>query len=362
MRRLLLTSAALVCASISCGAQFLPGDTVTLVFAGDIMQHTAQTASALKCGGDSVYDYTSYFRYIRPIIDSADFAAANMEFTVGVRPYTGYPCFSAPEELAAEVSRCGFDLFETANNHICDKGRAGLDSTMAIYERNGWDYTGVYRDGLSEMLDNPYFAEICGLRVAFVNFTYGTNGNRIPAGYLVNVTDTARVAAALGRAREGGAELVVALPHWGTEYSLSPDASQKKWQAFLYSHGADLIIGSHPHVVQPTVTLKDSISGKINHITVFSLGNLISNMSARYTRIGSLAVIRVVKPRNGGEIEILEPEIHYLWCCKAGRLDEGFTTAPTEYLLGEGAERLATGEKARIDDELKGLRSKIENE
>ena len=218
-----------------------------------------------------------------------------MEFTCGVTPYTGYPCFSAPVSLAAEARRSGIDLFETANNHICDKGSRGLDSTISIYSRNGWDYTGIYRNDVEEYVNDPAIYELKGVRIAFINMTYGTNGNKIPEPYSVNLLDTADVAASIRRAQDRDAELIVALPHWGTEYKTSPSDSQKRWEKFLYSHGVDIIIGSHPHVVEPIVALTDPASGKIKHITAFSLGNYISNMSIKYGRIGALAMIRIVK-------------------------------------------------------------------
>jgi hypothetical protein len=360
MRRFLLTLAFLLAATAACPAQFL-SDTVTLAFVGDVMQHIAQLQDACKQGGE--YDYSAYFKYVKPYFDQADFTVANMEFTCGVKPYTGYPCFSAPEALAAEARRSGIDLFETANNHICDKGLRGLDSTMAIYRRNGWDYTGIYQDTVSRFINDPAVYEIKGIRIAFINITYGTNGNRIPAPRVVNLLDTASVAASILRARERGAELIVALPHWGTEYRLKPDASQIRWERFLYSHGVDIIIGSHPHVVEPVVALTDSLSGEIRHITAYSLGNYISNMSIRYGRIGALAVVRVVKTHGTEKIEILQPEVHYLWCCKAGRLEKGWTTAPIEWLLSDGPDgpgkALDTSEKAKISLEWNLLRKEL---
>jgi poly-gamma-glutamate synthesis protein (capsule biosynthesis protein) len=326
-----------------------------MVFVGDIMQHTSQLENALECGGDSSYDYSSYFKYTRPYLESADIAVANMEFTVGVRPYTGYPCFSAPESLAAEASKNGIGLFLTANNHICDKGRKGLDSTMAIYGRNGWKYTGIYPDSSSERINNPEIIDIKGIKVAFINFTFGTNGNRIPDGYVVNVADTASIAAALKRAAEDSADMIVALPHWGTEYSTSPCKVQTALEKFLYSHGVDIIIGSHPHVVEPVSVSRDSLTGSIKHITFFSLGNFISNMSAKYTRIGALAIVKVVKWDNGGGIEILQPEVHYLWCCKAGKLEKGYTVAPISYLLENCKSILPEEEYFKIESEWEQL-------
>lgn len=359
MRRLLLSISILLSSSAVCHAQFL-SDTVTVAFIGDVMQHIGQLQSALKDGGDSTYDYTDYFKYLKKYFDAADFTVANMEFTCGVTPYTGYPCFSAPVSLAEEARRSGIDLFETANNHICDKGRRGLDSTISIYSRNGWDYTGIYRNNVEKYVDDPAIYELKGVRIAFINMTYGTNGNKVPEPYSVNLLDTADVTASIRRAQDRDAELIVALPHWGTEYKTSPSESQKRWEKFLYSHGVDIIIGSHPHVVEPIVALTDSESGKIEHITAYSLGNYISNMSIKYGRIGALAMIRIVKVHGTGAIEILQPEVHYLWCCKPGRLEKGFTVAPIEWLLSDDCKGLDRTERLKVKSEWAQLQKEIE--
>lgn len=139
-------------------------DTVSILFIGDVMQHDAQLQSARIDNADAMlassYDYSSYFQYVWPIIDEADFTAANMEFCLGGPPFTGYPSFSAPESLAEEAADNGIDLFLCANNHICDKGRRGLVSSLEKYSDLGTPFTGIYRDSLEETVFNPYITEI----------------------------------------------------------------------------------------------------------------------------------------------------------------------------------------------------------
>ena len=199
-------------------------DTVRLAFIGDVMSHHPQVTAALRAGADpaadSSYDYSDCFKYVRPFFDSADFVVANMEFPVGVRPYTGYPQFSAPPAAAYETLRSGVDLFLAANNHICDKGLAGMDSTYTIYSRMGVPFTGFYRSEGEELEKYPLTVSVKGIRIAIINFTYGTNGLPVPAPYRVSTMDTASVRAAVERAREQKADYIIAMPHWGEEYQL----------------------------------------------------------------------------------------------------------------------------------------------
>ena len=231
-------------------------DTVSILFLGDIMQHDAQLRSAHIYGTDTLlsssYDYSSYFRHIRTMTDAADFTVANMEFCLGGPPYTGYPSFSAPESLAEEAAESGVSLFLCANNHICDRGRRGLLSSLEKYEAIGVPFTGIYRDSLDEAAANPYIADISGIRVAFINFTYGTNGVRVPAPLVVNKMEEDAVRRAIGKAQEAGADIIIALPHWGIEYDLKHSDEQYRMAEFLVRRGADAIVGSHPHVVQDT--------------------------------------------------------------------------------------------------------------
>ena len=253
-------------------------DTLSILFMGDVMQHRQQLHSALIPGTDSTlsssYDYSSYFAHVQHFIDEADFTVANMEFCLGGPPYTGYPSFSAPEALAEEAAEAGIDLFLCANNHICDKGRRGLVSSLEKYGKIGVPVTGVYRDSLDEQKHNPYIAELGGVRVAFINFTYGTNGIRVPEPFIVNMMDKEKVREAFVRAREMEADIIIALPHWGQEYTTVPDSRQREWAEFLLECGADAVIGSHPHVIQP-----------VEFPVAYSMGNFISNMSLRNTEL-----------------------------------------------------------------------------
>lgn len=312
---------------------FLHGqDTVTLAFIGDVMQHKRQLQSARVQGADTLlsesYDYSSYYKYTGKILSRADFAVANMEFVCGLPPYTGYPSFSAPASLAQETLEGGIDLFLCANNHIFDKGQKGYQKTIETYKTLGAEYTGVYSDPDEMERTSPYIAEIKGVKVAFINFTYGTN---LAAGKaIVQRMDTLSVSRSIERARADGAQFIIALPHWGVEYSILPSPQQKHWEEYLYSRGVNAIIGTHPHVVQPINVIR-SAEGEIEHVTAYSLGNYISNMSAKNTQIGFIFVLKLVK--EGEKCRIVSGEPVWLWCSRGGRFEKNYTTFPVADFL-----------------------------
>lgn len=304
-------------------------DTVSLLFIGDVMSHGPQVAAARRAAGradSTAFDYSACFRHLKDRFAAADFVVANMEFPCGVAPYTGFPQFSAPRTLAEEARRAGVDLFLTANNHICDKGRAGMDSTYTLYTRMGVPFTGMYRSEGEEYYQNPLIIDIKGFRVAFINFTYGTNGLPVPEHWRVNLLDSARVKAAVERAHERRAELVVALPHWGLEYHLDPSAEQQAWAQMLFRWGVDAVIGSHPHVVQPA-------RFDPPHALAYSLGNFMSNQSDPYTQIGMLYELVVVRDGRA-EVRIADAVPTYLWCSRHGMYEQNYTVFPILEMIG----------------------------
>ncbi len=327
LRKLLLMLLALAAALPAAAGK---PDTVRIVFIGDVMSHGPQLTAALRPGGNrnnpSDFDYSSYFRHVRHRFDEADYVVANMEFPCGVTPYSGYPQFSAPQSLAYEAQRAGIDLFLTANNHICDKGRAGMDSTYVLYSRMGIPFTGFFRSAGEERETNPIIVDIKGHRIAFLNFTYGTNGLPVPAPYHVNVLQPERIREVAARAHARGAEFLIALPHWGEEYHLEPDAAQKAWADLFFDSGVGAIIGGHPHVVQPVQC--DSVRA-----VAWSLGNYVSNQSDVNTQIGMLLTLTLVCDRQGViSVACMDPT--YLWCSRRRMLESNYTVIPIVEWIG----------------------------
>ena len=332
-----------------------PPDTIRIIFIGDVMSHGPQVTAALRHGGNrndpADFDYSSYFKHIRHRIDAADFAVANMEFPLGITPYSGYPRFSAPQSLAYEAQRSGIDLFLTANNHICDQGRAGIDSTYVVYSRMGIPFTGIYRSEGEEYENNPLIVNIRGIDVAFINFTYGTNGLPVPAPWRVNLQDSVHVKEVVARAKARNAGLIVVMPHWGEEYHLLPNASQQRWVEMLLRIGVDAVVGGHPHVVQPA-------SFEAPHAVAYSLGNYVSNQSDVNTQIEMLYEIDLVN--DGGKAVIANAFPTYLWCSRRNGLEKNYTVIPILDWIGRRDEWLDKSDYDKMVREWEALRRKFD--
>ncbi|WP_366143801.1 CapA family protein [uncultured Alistipes sp.] len=263
---------------------------VRLLFAGDVMQHMPQVRAAQL---DTTFDYTEVFAAVRPRFEAADLAVVNLETTLTRSGrYTGYPLFRSPVELADALREAGVDVALTANNHCCDGGAEGIRTTARELDRCGILRTGSFVDSLDRAGRHPLLVERRGVRFALLCYTYGTNGMPVPRGMEVNLLDTLRMAGDLAAAQRAGADCIVACVHWGNEYERRENASQRALAAFLRRHGADLVVGSHPHVVQPAEA--DS-----THVTLYSLGNFVSNQRKRYTDGGIMAAIEATKHPDG---------------------------------------------------------------
>lgn len=271
----------------------------TLLFVGDAMQHQAQLDRAKELGGNT-YDYSECFELIAPTVKAADYAVVNLEVPLGGGKggYTGFPCFSAPDSFAEALKEAGFDLFLTANNHTLDRSDAGLRRTLHVLDSLQVDHIGTYQDKPQRERLVPFIREINGIDIAFLNYTYGTNGLTAKDGAEVALLDKETIAREIALARRKGAELVVVLPHWGVEYVLTENASQRDMAQFLIDQGADLIIGAHPHVIQPMKVVHSDKHNK-DVLVVYSLGNFISNMKTDDTRGGAMVTVTVERDNAG---------------------------------------------------------------
>lgn len=262
---------------------------VELLFAGDVMQHMPQVNAARRGEG---FDYGPVLAGVRPIFERADLVVVNLETTLTRSGhYTGYPLFRSPWQLAQGLREAGVDVAVMANNHCCDAGAAGVRTTTRVLDSCGLLRTGVFVDSLDYLCRNPLLINRRGVRLALLNYTYGTNGMPVPRGMRVNRIDTLQMAADLFAARRAGAECVVVCVHWGVEYQRRENAEQRATARFLRDHGADVIVGSHPHVIQPFET--DST------VVFYSLGNFVSNQRKRYTDGGIMARVELTKYPDG---------------------------------------------------------------
>lgn len=278
-----------------------PGENVgaDLVFVGDAMQHQDQLNQAKAEGGGIRYDYSDCFSLIAPTITEADYAVVNLEVPLGGgNDYSGYPCFSAPDSYAEALRDAGFDLFLTANNHCLDRLDRGARRTLTALDKLGVDHIGTYHDAVQRDTLVPFIKDINGIRFAFLNYTYGTNGIQPRDGAEISLIDREKIKKEIILSRKAGAEIVCVAVHWGIEYSLHENQAQRDLARFLTEQDVDLIIGSHPHVIQPMQVVHNDKSGK-DVLIVYSLGNFISNMKTIDTRGGALVKVRIERDADG---------------------------------------------------------------
>ena len=278
---------------------YLADSVVSIVFAGDVMGHEPQWRAAYL-PDSGIYDYHCCFRYVEPYVRSADLACANLEVTLGGKPYTTYPCFSSPDELLYALQDVGFDVLFTSNNHVLDRGKKGVERTIRMLDSVGMIHAGSYVDSLSRDTTYPLIVEVKGLKIGFLNMTYGTNGLIAKKPNVVNSMDTVEVIRDFERLNELGADLKVVYIHWGNEYQLYADRYQRRYAEFLVRHGADLIIGGHPHVSQDADTLFAPNGKPV--VTYYSLGNYVSNQRQPNT-YGGIMVWASVNRFTGRVIE-----------------------------------------------------------
>lgn len=273
-----------------------------LLFAGDAMQHQAQLDKAREIGeanGKDLYDYSECFTLIAPEVEKADYAVVNLEVPLGGGPdYTGYPCFSAPDSYALALKEAGFDLFLTANNHCLDRRGKAAKRTISALDSLQLDHVGTFRTAAERDSLVPLIKDINGFKVAFLNYTYGTNGILPDDGVEVAMIDKERMKKEIEKSREQGAEIVVVCVHWGIEYVLLENNVQRDLTDFLVDSGVDMIIGSHPHVVQPMKVVRNEAEDK-DVLVVYSLGNFISNMNTADTRGGSIVRTTLTRDNTG---------------------------------------------------------------
>lgn len=292
---------------------------------GDIMVHKSQISSQYDANTDK-YDYTNNYKYIKEYMSKADLALFNLETTFAGKPYSGYPAFSAPDELADAIKDAGFDVAITSNNHMMDKGKAGMERTLNVLREKGF-YTAGSR--LTNEEERFALVDVKGVKVAVVPYTYETpsnggntaiNGNVISSkdAELINSfsyetigNDLLEIQNTCEAARQAGAEIVVLYYHWGEEYQLSAN----KWQKYIAEQSVnnmdiDIIFASHPHVLQEMEYLQNENTGK--KVPVFySMGNFISNQrretlpdlqNNKHTEEGIIAKVNLKYMKSQGEI------------------------------------------------------------
>lgn len=280
-----------------------PTDTTfTLTAIGDIMCHNTQYLDAYN-DETGEYDFSYVFDDISLYTKTADICIGNLETTFAGEDvgYSSYPTFNTPDSLAYELKDIGVDVLSTAGNHALDKGFNGLSRTIDVLNDADISHLGTYKS--KEEQDKTLIKYVKGIKIAFVNFTYGTNGIPIPSDkpYCVNLIDENLMKEQIDRAKEEEPDIIIACMHWGTEYKTTPNSTQEQLADFLFKNGVDIILGTHPHVLEPmekrTVTLDDGSTK--DGFVIYSLGNFIADQNAEYTRDSIILNIDITKHTDG---------------------------------------------------------------
>lgn len=270
---------------------------------GDLMMHARQLELART---DDGYDFHPEYEFVTESLSNADYTIGNLETTVGLygnQPYSGYPRFNAPESLLQAIKDSGIDFLTLANNHMLDRYFDGMRITVDNVEAFGFEHVGAYRT--REESEEPVIVDVDGIKLGFLAYTEHTNGmeafsNAEATQYGIKYLKNADFSADVKALRDAGADFVICLPHWGTEYKRAPDANVRACAEKMVKAGVDAIIGSHPHMVQPVEYLTvDTPEGKKTALVAWSLGNFVDNMQIRYTDSGIILDFCIVEGDEG---------------------------------------------------------------
>ncbi len=307
-----------------------PDITINIKATGDIMFHPSQLDGAYDAA-TGTYDFTNSFREVKSIFQSADLAIANFEGTTAgnkVYAYQGYPLFNAPDEVLDAIKDAGFDVLSTVNNHCLDTRKAGIIRTIEQIQKRGMDTIGTY---IEKPEHRVLIKDIKGIKVAFMAYTEMVNGlesllTEEELDSMVNIVNETKMKEDIKYAKEQKADIIIAYMHWGNEYSRLENQNQDNLADMLFKEGVDIILGSHPHVIQPSKIL--DYNGKKKFVT-FSMGNFISNQRietlgpygigesvAKYTEDGVIVNIEIEKKGETGEVSIKKIDYTPLWVYK----------------------------------------------
>ena len=286
----------------------LPEDSfATIVSFGDTLCHKPLFNAAYDTETDT-YDFSYMFKYVEKYFENATVSIGNLESPMAgsERGYSGYPTFNAPEHLAIDLKELGVDIMTTSNNHSLDKGYSGLSSTLDFLDNAGIAYVGTART--EEEQNTILFMDLNGIKTAFLSYTYGTNGIPVPEDkeFCVNLIDEELILSQINQAKAEGAELIVASMHWGVEYQTTQNEEQIRLAEFLIKNDVKIILGSHPHVLQPMQMLKVQTDDGLEKegLVIYSQGNFFSNQTKINTQNTAIFNIEVKKDGITNEVTV----------------------------------------------------------
>ncbi|MCH2023476.1 MAG: CapA family protein [Saprospiraceae bacterium] len=315
---------------------------IKLSFVGDIMGHANQIRSAagnrenLRSRDMKDFNYEPCFRYVKPIFKQADLMIGNLELTLSNKgKYTGYPFFKTPDVFARYLKNAGFDILTTCNNHSNDGFLYGIEHTIDVLDTLGIIHTGTFKDQNERDSLYPLIVEkeVDGttFKLAFLNYTYGTNGIPTPSPAIVNLIEKKQMLLDIATAKKAKPDLIIAIIHWGNEYWLNEHTSQVRTTKLLWENGVDVVIGAHPHVIEPIKTdtfWREDSTGFDEKIVAYSLGNFISNQYRPNTDIGLIFELELIKNSKTNQTVIGNHNYILVWRYIFGRynrkLREGF--------------------------------------
>ncbi|MFD2745478.1 CapA family protein [Paenibacillus yanchengensis] len=277
--------------------------------AGDIMSHKPQLPGSY-IAAEQRYNFDPIFANVAPILKTGDFVMANLETPIAGKDvgYSGYPLFNAPDELAEALKHAGFNILSTANNHSLDQGEQGLLQTMKTLDKLDVHYVGTALS--DEMTKKQVIVEKNNITMGLLAYTYGTNGIAIPAGkpYLVNLIDEQKIKSDITQLKDAGVDIITVALHFGIEYDPIPSEEQKQLARKLVDAGADIIAGSHPHVIQPYEVIETFTSAgkKKKALIIYSLGNFISNQRGDTKDYGVLYKVNLKKELTSNFTELTD--------------------------------------------------------
>ena len=276
--------------------------TFTLTAIGDVMCHNTQYMDAYD-SDTGTYDFSYVFDNISSYTKAADICIGNLEtsFAGEDRGYSNYPTFNSPDSLADSLKSIGVDILSTAGNHALDMGFSGLSRTIDVLDKADISHLGTYKT--QEDQDKVLIKYVKGVKIAFIDYTYGTNGISVPSDkkFCINLIDKDLIKKHIETAKNQNADMIVACMHWGTEYQTKQNSEQEELADFLFQNGVNVIIGNHPHVIQPmekrTVTLEDGSTR--DGFVVYALGNFICDQNAVNTRDSIILNLKITKHTDG---------------------------------------------------------------
>ena len=329
---------------------------------GDLLVHKKQLEIARQPDGS--YDFHPQYALIADSLADADYTIANLETTIGQyenRPYSGFPMFNTPESLLDAVRDAGVDFLTLANNHMLDRYFEGMVKTVDNVEAWGFDFGGANRS--PEEQAAPKVVAVNGINIGFLCYTQMTNGmedwsNAAVKTYGVNYLRKANISEEVQRLREAGADVVIAIPHWGEEYFRRPESYVVAWGRKMIAAGVDVVLGSHPHMVQPVEFVEAQTDGGETRrgLVAWSMGNFISNMTKRYTDSGIILEFTIQERQDGGfGIEGVGCVPIYCW-----KRDDGIQAISSLKYLDDPPEGMSSGAYGRMQDSYWELRNLLD--